>query len=387
MTYLNMEETQLKASGALSTAKEIAGQPTLWKSIFERLVVDSKEISGFIDLVLQDAGKIILTGAGTSAYIGHSVEGAMQRKLGVTTVSVPTTHLVSHPQDYFQREVSTLLVSFARSGDSPESLAAVNLADSHIDRCFHLVITCNEQGGLAKYKAKEKSYVVLLPPQANDKSLAMTGSYSGMLLAAILLCDYRDVSAQRGVVDAIVDYGNQLLGRNVLGDIKGLAGLDFDRAVFLGSGPLFGTAMESHLKLQELTDGDVVCKNDSYLGFRHGPKAVVNERTLLVYYFSNNAKVLRYEKDLVEGMAIGKRPLKQVGISTVPIDGLSVDTLIVLGEGQVDAVPEEFLCVCFILFGQLLGLFKSLHLGLEPDSPSKSGAISRVVQGVKIYQT
>lgn len=387
MKYLNIEESELKASGALLTAKEIAGQPQLWNKIFDQLIREQKEIGLFLDNVLKITGKIILTGAGTSSYIGYSVEGVMQRKLGITTVSIPTTHLVSHPTDYFEKSVPTLLVSFARSGDSPESLAAVNLADAHIDQCFHLVITCNAGGDLAKFRAKTKSYVVLLPPEANDKSLAMTGSYSGMLLAALLLANYKDIEGQADFVKTITGYGNDLLGKSILKKIEGIAELDFDRAVFLGSGPLFGTAVESHLKLQELTDGDVVCKNDSYLGFRHGPKAVVNGRTLLVYYFSNSENVLRYEMDLVEGMAIGKKPLKQVAVSTKPIVGISVDTLIVLGEGTSDHVPEEYLAVSYILFGQLLGLFKSLSLRLEPDSPSKSGAISRVVKGVKIYQS
>ena len=385
MKYLNIEESKLKGQGALETAKEISGQPELWMSIFHKLIADKKRINDFLGTTLSQTKKIMLTGAGTSAYIGYSVEGCMQRNTGITTVSVATTHLVSHPQDYFEEDTPTLLVSFARSGDSPESVAAVRLADEYCKNCFHLIITCNEYGDLANYSTKNKSLVFLLPPDSNDKSLAMTGSYTGMLLSALLIGDFKNIENLESTVQALAEYGNVLLHQK-LAKIESIASLPFKRAVFLGSGPQYGTAMESHLKLQELTDGAVICKNDSYLGFRHGPKAVVNEETLIVYYFSNNKDVMRYEVDLVNGMTDGKKPLKQIGVSAQEINVDSIDDLIVMGSAdQKVKVKEEYLTVSSILFGQLIGFFKSLNLGLQPDSPSTTGAISRIVKGVTIY--
>jgi D-galactosamine 6-phosphate deaminase/isomerase len=385
MKCLNIDDSELKDRGALHTAKEISGQPELWGGIFEKLLAEKDGLSEFLDEVLPTSKKIILTGAGTSAYIGHSIEGLLQRNFGVTTLSIPTTHLVSHPKDYFEKTTPTLMISFARSGNSPESMAAVSLADSHIEQCFHLIITCSKEGELANYKSKNKRLVFLLPPDSNDRSLAMTGSYSGMLLTALLMGNYKRIEGQRNIVKTIMAYGKTILGNKVIEEIGKTASLDFKRAVFLGSGPLYGTAMESHLKLQELTDGEIVCKNDSYLGFRHGPKAVVDHTTLLVYYFSNQEDVLRYETDLVIGMGVGKKPLSQIGISVRAIDKIQIEKSIVLGKADPFEVPEEYLAVCFILFGQLLGFFKSLNLNLQPDSPSKSGAISRVVKGVVIY--
>jgi tagatose-6-phosphate ketose/aldose isomerase len=59
------------------------------------------------------------------------------------------------------------------------------------------------------------------------------------------------------------------------------------------------------------------------------------------------------------------------------------ETFILSDQGAL--LDEEFLPVCFILPAQLIGLYKSLQLGLNPDMPSESGAISRVVKGVVIY--
>jgi len=383
MKYLTIDETVLIESKAIDTAREINGQPELWFSIYDQVISKRVDIKGFLDEILKDVEKIILTGAGTSAFIGLSLEGAFQRKKEITTLSVATTHLVSHPQDYFEPTLPTLMVSFARSGNSPESVAAVDLADKYCNNCYHLIITCNSDGSLAKHSFKNSSYVFVLPEEANDKSLAMTGSYSGMLLSALLMNDIDTIDLQKSTIDKLHQYGQSILTKHIEA-IKEIASLQFERTVFLGSGPQYGTAMESHLKLQELSDGQVICKNDSYLGFRHGPKAVVNEKTLLVYYFSNRKDAFLYEKDLVEAMKEGKKPLFQLGISETILPNLNLDKSIVLSEGS-ETIDEAYLSVCTILIGQLLGFFKSLDLGLNPDSPSLSGAISRVVKGVTIY--
>lgn len=383
MRYLNIAESTLTDLKAIDTAREIQGQPELWEAIYSTICSERESISSFLDNVYPIAKKIILTGAGTSAYIGFSLEGIIQRTTKITTVPVATTHLVSHPQDYFEPDTPTLLISFARSGNSPESVAAVELADKHCKDCHHLIITCNTDGELAQHSFKKNGYIFYLPPEANDKSLAMTGSYSGMLLSALLINDIKNIESLQSTVDTVREYGTALL-TEFLPTIKKTAELPFDRAVFLGSGPQYGTAMESHLKLQELSDGQVICKNDSYLGFRHGPKAVVNNKTLLVYYFSNNEDVYRYEKDLVAAMDEGKKPLFQMGIAEKMPANLDLDALIVLSKDG-HQIEEPYLSVCNILLGQLLGFFKSMDLGLNPDSPSLSGAISRVVKGVTIY--
>ena len=384
MKYLDIETSQLKAIGGFDTAKEISGQPELWGKIVDKLEKERKVIASFLDSTLKKTEKIILTGAGTSAYIGLSVEGFLQRSTGVTTMSIATTHLVSHPEDYLEAGVPTLLVSFARSGNSPESIAAVKLADAYVKDCSHLIITCSADGDLAKYASENDHLVFLLPPESNDKSLAMTGSYSGMLLTILLMGRFDRLISLKEVVTTLRACAEELLNKK-LDQVKKIAELGFTRAVFLGSGPLYGTAMESQLKLQELTDGHVICKNDSYLGFRHGPKAVVNEETLLVYFFSNNKKVLKYEMDLVRGMGVGKKPLKQIGIAMSEYNIPSVDELIVLGDGRAKIIEDEYLTVCYIILGQLLAFYTSLNLKLRPDSPSETGAISRVVKGVKIY--
>jgi tagatose-6-phosphate ketose/aldose isomerase len=205
-----------------------------------------------------------------------------------------------------------------------------------------------------------------------------------MLLCGLLLARLKDIDAIAPQINTLHTYGLKIL-EQFAPKLKEVASKDFKRVVFLGSGPLYGTATESNLKLQELTDGNIICKNHSYLGFRHGPKAATNEETLIVFIFSNNPFVMQYERDLVLSMRKGKKPLFTIGIFEYEVNGLEFDLEIRLSETG-NTLDEEFLSVCDIIPAQLLGLYKSLALGLNPDSPSESGAISRVVEDVIIYK-
>lgn len=384
MAHSISPDLSMKNPGTIHTSNEIASQPELWRKIYSQMLNEEKNISEFLNNSLPEASRIILTGAGTSAFIGLSLNGLFSRSLKIHTDAVPTTDLVTHSGNYFFSHETMLLISFARSGNSPESTAVVELADKLCKKCFHIIITCDAAGNLAKYKSDSTKYIIVLPPEANDKGLAMTGSYSGMLLCGFLIAELKEVGNMASKIDTLLEYGKKILEKYAP-RLKEIASMDFNRVVFLGSGPFYGTATESHLKLQELTDGNIICKMDSYLGFRHGPKAVTDEKTLIVFIFSNNSFVQKYERDLVNSMKKGKKPLYTIGISETRIKGIELNLDIIFSESG-NHLDEELLTVCCILPGQLLGFYKSLALGLNPDAPSISGAISRVVEDVTIYK-
>lgn len=381
MQYLGFNETELKERGGIYTGIEISQQPVVWKKIWKTVVENKSEITHF--LKNNKFNRVILTGAGTSAFIGNSLVGLYRKNICDYAEVISTTDMVSHPDHYLNKETPTLLISFGRSGNSPESVGAMELADKHIDICHHLIITCNAEGKAARYKAKNGKFVFELPEETNDRSLAMTSSYSGMLLSAVLIALINDIEEYEDQIDEIVTIGQKVI-TELAPKLKELAVLDFKRAVFLGSGPFYGTAKEAHLKLQELTDGKVICSYDSFLGFRHGPKSVVDDTSLVFYIFSNNDQVLRYEKDLVRSMEKGQQALQQVGQMYKSLKEVDIDFVLPLTVNGTD-VLEELLCVCGILPAQILAFYKSMQLGLAPDSPSVSGAISRVVEGVVIY--
>jgi len=382
MKFLGIEKKDLESLGGIHTAREINQQPQVWLKVYNSVVDQQEELKAFLGG--NDYTRIILTGAGTSAYIGESLIGTFQRNTDKHISAIPTTNLVSHPYDYFTPEDNILLVSFARSGNSPESLAAIKLADTICNSVKHLMITCNANGEMAHYNAKTAKQVFLLPDETNDKSLAMTSSYSGMLLTGLLVSRLAEIGQLKKQVELATKYGQEIL-TSYVDTLKEIASLPFKRAVFLGSGPLLGTATESQLKLQELTDGAIICKDESFLGFRHGPKAVVDNETLIVFLLSNCNYVSKYEHDLIFAMDKGKKAMAQLAIAERLDFELEVDYKIQYTSNGT-TLEEDFLTLPGVLPGQLLGFFKSLHEGLMPDEPSRSGAISRVVQGVNIYE-
>ena len=382
MPYLQLDDQELERKGGQFTAMEIEGQPALWQKIYEMIGNRREKIEMFLDplLKLPDL-RIILAGAGSSAFIGEAAQGIVQESTGKLTHAIATTDLITHPKLHFQREIPTLMISFSRSGNSPESLAAVEIADDSCAHVHHLIITCNKDSALTRRKLQHAFYLVL-PEQANDQSLAMTGSFTGMLLAVLLVVKLQPIDAMRTSLETLVDQTRYLL-TELLPKIISLASQPYHRIIFLGSGPLLGIARECHLKVQELSDGQVICKHDSFLGFRHGPRAVVNRESLIVYLFSADPVVGLYERDLSVAIDQDGQRVPTVGWN-MPMQKLDHSVLdITLANYHGESNELSFIGAAVV--GQLIGFFQSLYLGLRPDNPSVSGAINRVVQGVTIY--
>lgn len=376
--FSELDSRALESLGAGDTVREILGQPELWGATLARMEAERPRLLPFLLEALAARDRcVILTGAGSSAFIGELLQGPLTRRMGRSVKAIPTTDLVTHPRECLVRDAPTLLVSFARSGNSPESVAAIDRVDAAVDDVRHLIITCNPEGLLARHRTPSPRAVFLLPPQANDEALAMTGSFTGMALAGLLAFEIADLAPSTAQVRALARAGRGLLDQ---GDVfRRAASVDFRRAIFLGSGPLKGAARECHLKLQELTGGAVSCTFDSFLGFRHGPRAVVDPRTLLVFLFSGSDAVRSYEEDLVAQINGGERGLFRLGVGG-RAQRPDLDAVL-----SLDGIPDVERAICSVLTAQILGVYRSLALCLRPDAPSPSGAISRVVKGVTIH--
>src|SRR5690606_22086409 len=130
---------------------------------------------------------LVLTGAGTSDYIGQSVTDLLRERLNTAVLSWPTTRITASPGSFFAGGRSRIMVHFARSGNSPESLAVLDIAlEHHADRIRHVVITCNAEGELAKRAQRnpDEVFLIVLDDASNDRGLAMTSSFSTMVVAA-----------------------------------------------------------------------------------------------------------------------------------------------------------------------------------------------------------
>ncbi|MCD6469653.1 SIS domain-containing protein [Candidatus Bathyarchaeota archaeon] len=389
LTVLPKEE--LKVRGIEHTPKEILQQPSSWMKNFEVLKNRSDEIEGFVrERVSKDTKRVILSGAGSSHFIGLSCESLLRRMWQVNVEARASTEIVADWESIFLKCLNTTMIYFSRSGNSPEVLGSFLLADKYHEKINHIIITCNKDGKLASLRSEngEENNIlrIILSEETNDKGLAMTSSFTTMLMTAQFLAHIYEIDKYEKIIHNASKAAEKIL-KDYSGLIKEIAELNFERAFFLGSGSLYGCAAEAHLKLQELTAGHIICKFDSFLGVRHGPEAAINDRTLIVYFVSSNPFRRRYEIDLIKDLYEKNLGLKKIAVCCGLNDELKryVDYVIDASDRGKYRVQDSCRPIVDVIVGQLLGLFKSLSLGLKPDNPSEKGVITRVVRGVKIY--
>ena len=296
--------------------------------------------------------------------------------------SIASTDLVAAPEYYLAEEETVLLVSFARSGNSPESVAAVNLVNQLVPNSYHLIITCAKDGELAKKAQQDDhSFLYLMPEAANDAGFAMTGSFTCMMLAALLIFDdATDLSQKQSYVADMVFAGQAILDQEER--LQELADLGFERLVYLGSASLANLTQEAQLKMLELTAGQVATVYESSMGFRHGPKSFINMDTLVIGFVNSDPYVRQYDLDVLE---------------EVRADGIALKTLALLQEGSTNfsgdqfllevsqLLPDAYLAFPMILVAQMLALLTAIAVGNRPDTPSATGTVNRVVKGVTIH--
>lgn len=388
---ISLSPAEKQSRGLLYTPGEIAQQSALWPSTVELVKQHAAQLRGF----LESAGvrsspekrpTVYLIGAGTSDYIGQCLQNLLRTEWQCEVEPVPSTTLLS---DFAERIVPGrpyLWISFSRSGDSPEGVAALQRALADFPGIFHLVISCNAAGAMAEtVEDRDNCLSLVLSAETNDKGLAMTGSFTNMLLCGFAIAHLWSLDRFTPILAEICEAAHSFLPIAAQAAYD-LSTQDYRRACFVGSGALAGVAPECALKLLELTAGKIKTMSETTLGLRHGPMAALDDETLFILFLSTDSTRRRYEIDLLREIEE-----KNLVRATYAVNGAGLADTPALGRTHLLAparkalLPDLYRPVVDVLLGQCMGLFSSLHYGLMPDSPSPNGAISRVVQPIEIY--
>ena len=372
-----LDVNKLEEKDFKNTYTEIFAQADTWEEVYGLYEERKADIEKFLANFDKDT-KVIFTGAGTSEYVGNIAQDYLKTHGDFDFESIATTDLVSAPYLHFKKDQKTLLVSFARSGNSPESLAAVKLGEQIVDDFYNLPITCAHDGKLAvNLKDDPNSYVFLNPAITNDKGFAMTNSFSSMLLASLLIFD-TSLENKKDLVEKIAGIARETYARAE--EIEKLIDFDFDRVAYLGSGPLGKLTKEARLKILELTAGEVVTIFDSSMGFRHGPKSFINDKTLVVSFVSGNDYTRQYDLDILDEIKADGIAPKIIAVTN---EDVNRDYQFIL---KSEGLRDAYLAVGYAVIAQLISLITSLRVGNTPDNPSKSHTVNRVVKGVTIHE-
>ena len=386
-TVFGITDDEMKETSSTFTLTEIYQQPATWEKTCRQIEEHKEEIQKFIDQVIKcEDYDVILTGAGTSEFVGNALFPHLAGLLNHKAKSYGTTDIVATPEAYLSRTKPTLLISFGRSGNSPESVGAIDAAEAVCDNVYHLFVTCNKNGALSKRAdTTDNCYAINLTDETHDQSFAMTSSFSNMYLATYLCFHLNELDEVLDKVRKIAAAGQNFLdnkysiAKNIVDEYN------FGRIVYLGSNTLKGTSQESALKMLELTAGRVVTMYDTPMGFRHGPKSIVDDTTLTVVYLSDDPYTRQYELDLVKEMSGQRKGNKIVAVMN-RMDEEAAALVDYAVSFDLDGAYENVLLgLDYILFAQTVAVLKSLSLSITPDNPCPTGEVNRVVQGVTLY--
>ncbi len=387
MKIFNYSPEELKEMKAVFTATEIHQQPDTWEKTIAQIGSMKDEIRTFLSKVLdQPDYDIILTGAGTSEFVGNALYSYLNRSLNYKVKSYASTDLTPTPENFVSAHKPTLLISFGRSGDSPESIGAIQSVEAVNDQVYHLFITCNKDGALSRRAAEEgdRCLAIDLTPETLDQSFAMTSSFSNMYLACLLCFSLDHFDETAALMREVISSARTLLDENYGQMLKVDEDFAYSRIVYLGTNCLKGIAQESALKMLELNSGKIVTMYDTPMGFRHGPKSIVNDETLTVVYLSDGAYQRQYETDLIREMAGQRKGNIIMVVCNTPCKEVEelADYYYCFNTSAKDNV---FLGLDYVVCAQLIALFRSLQNKNTPDNPCPTGEVNRVVKGVTLY--
>jgi tagatose-6-phosphate ketose/aldose isomerase len=390
-TLLDLPQAEKSERGLEHTPREIGQQPATWLGTYERCRGRLSQLS----VLLRAAGigrgstsspTVYLVGAGTSDYTGRALAPLLRRPWGCDVWAVPSTTLLTDFADFHLAGREYLWISFSRSGDSPEGVALLQRAFDQHRGIRHVVITCNAHGQMAQLCARheDRSVTLVLDDAVNDRGLAMTSSFSNMLLAGQCVGHWGDLAQFGEVVSRMAETGTQFLP--AAAEVAAVVTtLGCARACFVGSGVLRAVADESALKVVELSAGKVTTLAETPLGLRHGPMSSVDSQTLFVAYLSSETRRRGYELDLLREIDRKRLGRVRVAVTVQGIDDVSPLADYCLSLDSAADFPDVYRPVLDVMLGQLVGLFASMRCGLKPDQPSPNGAITRVVQPIKLY--
>jgi len=375
--------------GLVFTPREIAQQPETWKLTLDIFKRNQERICAFLEGLglrgpVEQRPVVILVGAGTSDYIGQALVLLLRQSWGCEVIACPSTDLLPNLEDFVVPERNYLWISFSRSGDSPEGVAVLERAMELYPGIAHLVVTCNEDARMIEVcRDHPRSCVVVLDAEVNDRSLAMTSSFTNMIVLGQCLAHAWSIKEYEPVLRSMSRAGKQLL-QSASELAERLALQDFPRVCFVGSGSLASVAKESALKVLEMTGGRVATTSETVLGLRHGPMAALDDSTLFVCFVSDDARRALYARDILREVREKKIAAKCAAVGTPAQQAEIAPQSNYYLPVEID-VSDGHRPVLDVMFGQLLGLHCSIFHHLKPDTPSPDGVIARVVQEFGIY--
>jgi glucosamine--fructose-6-phosphate aminotransferase (isomerizing) len=332
--------------------REILRQGIVWQSALDGVTAQTAKLRA---LFKKNTGRdLLFIACGSPHFANLSLAAHAQALLGVRARAVPSSDLLFFSTSFVPPGPPPLAIVLSRSGETSETIAAAQMM--HRIGADIMAVGCDAATSLLKL-----ADLAVEIPEGREVSVAQTGSFSGMLLAAqtviaVVAGDNAHMDALRrlpGLADGCIN-GSWRVAETII------AGRRIDRFFFLGSGTRYGLACEATLKMKEMSLSHA--EPFHVLEFRHGPMSLVDEHTLVVGLISEQAATAELAV-LREMRALGAQTVA-LGEATAVLEG-NADTIIAFESGLPAAARD----VLYMPFLQSLAFHRAMSKGLDCDNP------------------
>lgn len=389
MRILGFTENELKRINGYYTCYEMIKQPELWHEGVKTIERNKINIESFLRHVYSIEGlKIFIVGAGSSAKAASIVEKYIKRITGKEVISVASTSILTHPEKFIIDDSPVLLVSLGSSGNTPEALETIEIFKAKSKKLYQLLIICSHEGEIVKKYSKEKEVLYIpIPKGTKGKSFAATGEFTLLVQYVLMIFDIDNFNYYKDMFKNIIEDSKHFL-QEAIYKVHTISNKEYETIVALGSNSLIYLASEMCLKVSELSNGQQCSEFHSILEFRHGPKLIMNSKSLVSIFFSNDPHAVKYEMDMIKECYKDKKNSMIVAISidyNEEIDQ-NCDYYFYFNKNNFKYIDESHIIFQYSLYLQSIAILKSISLKVSPDIPDETGSVNKVAQGVKIYR-
>ncbi len=330
--------------------EHIKGQKDAWNAALKKIDSQTGALGFFFE---ERPSELIFASCGSPYYLGESNATLWRERLGLHTTVVPSSEMMLFTKSTLPQSGNPLLLVASRSGETTETVRAVETFTEQFPGRI-LLLGCQRGSKLGRL-----AEMAITIPEADDGEVVpQTRSFGAMYVAAQYLVAL--VSDDAGLAENLKELPELLPGLLEKWEpiVQQVAQADWDSAVFLGSGPLYGVSAEASLKLTEMS----LSFASSYhtLEVRHGPRSTIGEKTLVVGLGSER------------GASQERRVLMELAEQTPHILALTPGEGWELGKAGVEIalghkVSEHALGILYLPLLQLLAYHRAVHKGVNPD--------------------
>lgn len=333
------------------TYREILSQPETWERALASAATAWAPAQGALGLT--GAEHFLLTGAGTSFYLAQAAAHVMQERTGRPATAVPASEVFLSPASTVPAGVPLVVFVMSRSGSTSEAVLAARHVREHVPSARVVALSCRRDSELARH-----AHLAIELPDAGERSVVMTRSFTSMLLAlGLVAATIAGDTHAREELERLPELAHAgMADAEAFGERLG-ADTGLEPIVYLGLGPNYGLAQEATLKLKEMTQ--VPCEAYGPLEFRHGPISIVEPGSAVVVLGGSRdeAYLPGLELDLARHGA------HVASISPHASEHASTALLLPAGLSDVARGPLYLPPV------QLLAYHRARAVGLNPDEP------------------